>query len=213
MLSPLKELLSDFKLVLASSSPQRKAIFDQLGLQFSVVPSTFDEESIDKTGYTEAGNYVKCLAHQKALNVAQTLVNTKEKHLVVGADTVVVHNGKIIGKPHVKETATKTLQLLSNKTHLVCTGVSIVEVEPDSDFAVTMFCETTKVTFSLLSAAMIKSYVDSKEPLNKAGAYGIQGLGALLVENIEGDYNNVVGFPAYRFFTELTKFLSRVPES
>ncbi|CAK8697467.1 dTTP/UTP pyrophosphatase-like [Clavelina lepadiformis] len=205
MLSPAKEILANLRVVLASSSPQRKAILQQLGVKFDVIPSPFYEETVDKNAFSDARDYVKSLAHQKALAVAEQFQNTNEEILVVGADTVIIHDDKIIGKPHKHETAVETLNMLNNGCHQVCTGVSLIKVY-SKKHEETLFTETTRVTFGKLTQEQIRSYVDTGEPLNKAGAYGIQGLGALLVEKIDGDYYNVVGFPAYKFFTELVKF-------
>ncbi|XP_078481391.1 dTTP/UTP pyrophosphatase-like [Ciona intestinalis] len=206
MLSPLRELLRNLKVVLASSSPQRRKLLEQIELVFDVCASPFDEEAIDKTAFKNPKDYVKLLAHGKALEVANQHKESTEKVLIIGADTVIIFENQIIGKPHTAQVSVETLNKLSGKSHTVCTGVSVILVE-DGGFSETVFHETTQVEFGKLSKEIVQSYVDTGEPLNKAGAYGIQGQGAMFVQRIEGCYNNVVGLPVYKLCNELTKFL------
>uniref|UniRef100_H2ZP67 Uncharacterized protein n=1 Tax=Ciona savignyi TaxID=51511 RepID=H2ZP67_CIOSA len=207
MLLPLRELLRNIKVILASSSPQRRKLLEQVGLKFEVCSSPYDEESVDKKSFKNPQDYVKLLAHGKALEVANLYEKSNEKVLIIGADTIIINNDQIIGKPHTTPVAVETLNNLSCKTHTVCTGVSAILVE-NGVLSETMFQESTLVEFGSLSREMIQSYVDTGEPLNKAGAYGIQGQGAMFVKRIDGCYNNVVGLPLFKLCDELTQFLS-----
>ena len=212
-------LISDLSLVraahiiLASASPRRSSILnEQFNLNARVVPSTFSE-NLDKSSYTPQ-EYVKETARQKALEVFERCKKPfQEMHerppcLIVGADTVVVLDGEILEKPSSTEDARQMLQRLSDAgTHTVCTGVSLIygggvlDCEPFEH----SFVEVTTVGFRDLEPMEIEAYVASGEPMDKAGAYGIQGLGGAFVTKIVGDYQNVVGFPAARFCTELDR--------
>nr|XP_039265061.1 dTTP/UTP pyrophosphatase-like [Styela clava] len=207
MLSPLRELLQQYQLILASSSSQRKAIWRQIGLKFTTKASPFDEESVNPNDFADASKFVEYLAHHKAEAVVRDLERNEQlKTIVVGADTVIVDNEKIIGKPHTHTKAIETLTRLSGRTHNVFTGVSIILVsslQNKEGNREASFVSRTEVEFASLSEETIKSYVQSDEPLNKAGAYGIQGLGATLVKSIKGDYYNVVGFPIQEFCEKL----------
>ncbi|MCG8373691.1 MAG: Maf family protein [Balneolales bacterium] len=188
------------KIVLASRSPRRKKLLSQVGIEFQVVPSTSDEIITSQ----KPEDVVLELAKQKALEVALTQPNS----LVIGADTIVVYNRNILGKPKDEYEAIQMLQQLSGNVHQVFTGVSLIKTSKDkSVLAETSFFQQTKVTFSSLSLREIEAYVSTGSPLDKAGAYGIQDdWGAVFVENIEGDYYNVVGFPLNRFYRELKQF-------
>ncbi len=188
------------KIVLASRSPRRKKLLSQVGIEFQVVPSTSDEIITSQ----KPEDVVLELAKQKALEVALTQPNS----LVIGADTIVVYNRNILGKPKDEYEAIQMLQQLSGNVHQVFTGVSLIKTSKDkSVLAETSFFQQTKVTFSSLSLQEIEAYVSTGSPLDKAGAYGIQDdWGAVFVENIEGDYYNVVGFPLNRFYRELKQF-------
>ena len=169
------------KLILASNSPRRKQLLEEAGLTFSVVPSNFKEE--ENCGLPPA-LYCKQLAENKAKSVY-----SNADSIVIGADTIVVFNGEILGKPKNEQDALSMLTKLSNNKHLVITGYAIIK-----DGKVYSGYEETVVEFNDLSPALIKDYVESGLPLDKAGAYGIQD-GFDLVKNIDGDYNNVVGLP------------------
>lgn len=188
------------KIVLASRSPRRKKLLEQLGISFNIVPST-NEEIITTQNPPVL---VTDLAAQKAREVAHTISNA----LVIGADTIVVFNGEILGKPETPEHAKEMLYTLSGATHQVYTGVSFVKTDADGTIIKEhSFYEETKVQFSPLSGSEIEAYVASGSPLDKAGAYGIQDdWGAVFVKRIEGDYYNVVGFPLNRFYNELKDF-------
>lgn len=188
------------RIILASQSPRRKKLLQQIGLSFEVHPSSA-EEIIQ---HTDPKEIVKDLALLKADDVAHHF----EDSLVIGADTIVVFGDKIIGKPSNPEEAKTFLQQLSTHTHSVFTGVALVKTDKNGSIERTLtFHEQTKVTFSALDTADVAAYIQTGNPMDKAGAYGIQDdLGALFVEKIEGDYYNVVGFPLNRFYRELKSF-------
>ena len=207
------------RLVLASASPRRRELLSQIGLEFTVMPSTKEENA--KT--TEAGALVQELSRQKAVDIWEQLSGdqgqnpdadqeqiseeTQEPNLngkrqpellVIGADTVVCCEGKILGKPHSREAAAEMLTALQGRSHEVYTGVTLY-----SQSETVTFFECTQVEFYPMTEVEISEYIDSKEPMDKAGAYGIQGLGARFVKDIRGDYNNVVGLPVGRLYHEL----------
>ena len=240
----------NLRLVLASASPRRRELLSQIGLEFTVMPSTKEENA----KATEAGALVQELSRQKAADIWEQLsggqqnpdanqeqlsgadqeqisdanqgqnpdanqgqisdANQKQisgemrepnlngkrqpELLVIGADTVVCCEGKILGKPHSREAAAEMLRALQGRSHEVYTGVTLYSQSE----AVTFF-ECTQVEFYPMTEAEISDYIDSKEPMDKAGAYGIQGLGARFVKGIRGDYNNVVGLPVGRLYQEL----------
>lgn len=184
------------RLVLASASPRRRELLSQIGLEFTVMPSTKEENA----KATEAGALVQELSRQKAADIWEQLsgADNQPELLVIGADTVVCCEGKILGKPHSREAAAEMLTALQGRSHEVYTGVTLYSQSE----AVTFF-ECTQVEFYPMTKAEISDYIDSKEPMDKAGAYGIQGLGARFVKGIRGDYNNVVGLPVGRLYQEL----------
>ena len=177
------------EIILASASPRRRELMENMGLDFSVLVSAADESVVDPG--VPPGMYVQQLALLKAAAVAKQVIKNK-KALVISADTVVVNEGMILGKPKDADDAFAILKSLSGRTHKVYTGFCVLRV---SD-AYTV-CENvcTKVTFKELSDSKIRRYIASNEVFDKAGAYGIQGLGAMLVDKIDGDYFNVVGLP------------------
>lgn len=182
------------KMILASASPRRRELLNLAGFEFEVITSSVDEV-VDPS--LPPYELVVSLARQKACDVAKKNTN----RTVIGADTVVVLDGKVLGKPKNEQDAVDMLKALSGKTHEVYTGVCVVKGSKSKDFY-----ECTKVKFCELTDEQIKSYVATGEPMDKAGSYGIQGKGCVLVEGIEGDYFNVVGFPVSRFCRELNNF-------
>lgn len=182
------------KFILASKSPRRKEILKALGTDFKTEVSDADE-NIDKT--IEPSLYVQELAMIKA-----AAVKAKDAKYIIAADTIVCFNGRIMGKPHTEEEAHQMLESLSGNTHCVYTGICVSDVE--SGVSVTDY-EKTEVTFNVLAPDEIDKYIKSGEPFDKAGGYGIQGKGALLVEKISGDYFNVVGLPV----AKLNKLLKK----
>lgn len=177
------------KIILASGSPRRKEILENIGIEFTVVKSVADESSINPEGIP-VSVYVQELALLKATEV-KSRVSAKNA-IVIGADTVVSVDGKILGKPANDEEAYNMLKSLSGKTHQVYTGYCGISTDDGS-----AVCESvcTDVTFAELSDEEIYDYIHTGECNDKAGAYGIQGKGVMLVEKIEGDYFNVVGLP------------------
>ena len=184
-----------YRIILASASPRRKELLEQVGAEFEIIPAV-GEEIITDSSPQQA---VLDLAAQKAAEVA---AKVREDSLVLGADTVVAFGDKILGKPKNEADAKQMLSLLSGKTHSVYTGVSIV-VRQSGESQSYSFYEETEVTMYPLSEQQILSYIRTKEPMDKAGSYGIQGKGAVFIEKIQGDYNNVVGLPIARVFRTL----------
>ncbi|MBE7035862.1 MAG: septum formation inhibitor Maf [Ruminococcaceae bacterium] len=183
------KLPSNVSVVLASGSPRRRELLEQIGLSFTVVPSQADESIAEDLSPAFA---VQSLSLLKAADVAKT---QPEDALIIGADTVVVLEEEILTKPQDAQEATEMLRRLSGRSHSVLTGVTVFRRKDGKSVSVT---EETQVYFKSLSEDEIASYVATKEPLDKAGSYGIQGLGGLFIEKIEGDYYNVVGLPLTR---------------
>ncbi|WP_428909273.1 Maf family protein [Niallia sp. Krafla_26] len=180
-------------LILASSSPRRKELLENLQLTFQTVSSDVDENYDPNWSPDEI---VMELAYRKAQAVALKYPSS----FVIGSDTIVVNDGVILGKPQNREDAFSMLNSLSGKTHSVFTGVSIVT--PNDKIK---FYEKSDVEFWELSIEEINQYLDTGEPFDKAGAYGIQGFGSLLVKKMAGDYFAVVGLPVSRTIRELKK--------
>ena len=193
-------------IILASGSPRRKELLAQGGFLFEVVKSNVEE----KTAQVEPGEVVKDLARQKCEDVACRIANgeTKTFHeserVVVAADTIVALENRIFGKPKDEEDALRLLMELSGKTHSVYTGVCIMNPDVQEKTSICFYAQT-KVSMYPFTKEEARSYIETGEPMDKAGAYGIQGRGALLVSSIEGDYNNVVGFPLAQFAQALKK--------
>lgn len=173
------------EIILASKSPRRREILENTKVRFSIEESQIDE--VIKLNELPKETVMR-LAYEKALDVA----NRNRNSLVIGADTVVVINDTILGKPKDDIEAFNMLKLLSGKTHYVITGFALINLSLDKKI---IDCQVSQVTFKELSEQCIKDYLQTKESLDKAGAYGIQGYGGLLVENIQGDYFNIVGLP------------------
>lgn len=172
-------------IILASKSPRRREILENTKVRFSVKESQVYE--VIKADESPKETVMR-LAYEKALDVA----NNNEESLVIGADTIVVINNQILGKPKNEEEAYDMIKLLSGKTHYVITGFALINLSLNKKV---IDCEVSQVTFKELSEECIKDYLNTKESLDKAGAYGIQGYGGLLVNNIQGDYFNIVGLP------------------
>ena len=172
-------------IILASKSPRRREILENTKVRFSIKESQIEEIIKDNETPKET---VMRLAYEKALDVA----NNNKESLVIGADTIVVIDDQILGKPKNEEEAYNMIKLLSGKTHYVITGFALINLTLNKRV---IDCEVSQVTFKELSDECIKDYINTKESLDKAGAYGIQGYGGLLVKNIKGDYFNIVGLP------------------
>lgn len=184
------------KVILASSSPRRRELMSQAEIKYDICIKNVDETIPEGT---EPGKAAETTAMKKATAVAQV----NEDAIVVGADTIVVFQDKILGKPKDKEDAVRMLKMLSGKEHKVITGVCLVHNKKAECF----HSEST-VKFYELTDEEIKHYVATGEPMDKAGAYGIQGKGCVLVEKIEGDYFNIVGLPISRVAREIRRIQS-----
>ena len=188
-------------MILASQSPRRRELLSDAGFDLKIVPANIDENRReDETPF----ELVVRLATEKAESVRGSLGHGPADGLLVAADTIVWMGDEALGKPADPADAARMLRELSGRTHHVSTGVCAMSLGADaSPIATTSFVETTDVTFWELSDAEIVAYVETGEPLDKAGAYGIQGAGRLLVREISGDYANVVGLPVSRLVREL----------
>ena len=180
----------NINIVLASSSPRRRELLSQIGLDYIVAPSLADENITE----TDPEKLVLKLSEVKAREVAPKYPDCA----VIGADTVVAAGGLILGKPKSRDEAFSMINLIKNNCHSVFTGVTIIKGDTVMSFA----CET-KVYVYDMTTEEIEAYIDAGECMDKAGAYGIQGLFARYIEKIEGDYNNVVGLPVSRLMEEL----------
>ena len=188
------------KLRLASGSPRRREILTDLGYSFDVKTADFDESQVSLEKPSEG---VQALALGKATAAAEA-TSVDAPTVFLGSDTVVALNDAVMGKPTDEEDAKAMLRSLSGKTHVVYTGVALVEKNERGEIVSNeTFVEATEVTFFELSEEEIDWYVGTGEPMDKAGAYGIQGLGRVLVEGIRGDYETVVGLPAARVYRAL----------
>ena len=214
--------LTDHRIILASQSPRRRELFSRTGLPFEIRPAS-DKEFTEET---EPWRVVEALAAHKAHEVFEKLrkeraeacsfaeaspvaCGTAPKPLfVIGADTIVVCDSRILGKPEDEEDAAEMLRLLSGRSHEVMTGVCLIaESAGPQGFRERIFHEVTQVRFRALTDEEIQSYIATGEPMDKAGAYGIQGSAGIFVEALEGDYDNVVGFPLDRILKETDAFL------
>jgi septum formation protein len=188
---------------LASSSPRRRELLQQLGLRFDVISRPVDETVSEML---EPGSLVEVLSARKAREASLEL----SSGLVIGSDTVVVWRGEILGKPADKSEALYMLQCLQGNEHYVYTGLAVLDV---ADGRMISTHERTKVFFRAAGDDELKRYAESDEPLDKAGAYAIQGLGAVFVSGIEGCYTNVVGLPLFKLASVLKNFGVNVLES
>jgi septum formation protein len=184
-LSPADLPIPGLRLVLASSSPRRAEILRNVGWPFAALPVDIDES---RRAGEDAVTYVERLAREKVEAAARLCTGAN----ILGADTVVVIDGQILGKPLDDADARRMLRLLSGKSHQVLTGVALLKSETS---AIEVRHEVTEVKFAEMSDEEISWYVASGEPMDKAGAYAIQGLGSRFIEGINGDYFNVVGLP------------------
>ena len=185
-----------YRLILASKSPRRYDLLKQLGLDFEVIPSKIEEDFVPNESPRE---HVIRLAEAKAMDVSNRYIDC----WVIGADTIVYIDGQILGKPRNKEEAREMLRLISGKEHRVLTGISVRHSNKGKGE-----CETveTAVRVKVLSQAEMDWYVRTGEPFDKAGGYGIQGIGSFMIESINGSYTNVVGLP----LCELMQILVRL---
>lgn len=186
------------KIILASASPRRKELLEQIGAKFLCIPSQKEEVITEK----EPDKAVEILSRQKALDIAEK--EGKEDCLIIGADTIVAFDGEILGKPKNEEDAKRMLSLLQGTVHKVYTGVTLI-ICRNGQTKVRTFSEEAKVSMYPMTEEEIWNYIESKEPMDKAGAYAIQGKCAIFIERVEGEYNTVVGLPVARIYQELKK--------
>lgn len=186
--------------ILASQSPRRKELLKNIGLEFEVIVSEADESSVSSDGIAPS-LYVQELALIKAAATAKKVLKNK-KAIIIAADTIVTLDGKILGKPKDETDAEKMLVSLSGRRHEVYTGYCVMRVK--DGYTV---CNNVKtdVYFKDLTLEKIRAYIKTNEPSDKAGSYGIQGIGGLLIEKIDGDYANVVGLPVSSLADTLEK--------
>lgn len=188
-----------YKIVLASASPRRKELLEQIGVEFEINASNCEEIITDTIPY----KVVESLSLQKASDIAK---KEGENTLILGSDTIVSINNEIIGKPKDEKDAFKMIKMLQGKTHQVYTGVTVIINNPKSEKNLThTFHSVTDVTLYEMSDEQILEYIATKEPMDKAGAYAIQGIFAVYVKKIDGDYNTVVGLPIAMIYNELLK--------
>jgi len=195
------------KVILASGSPRRRELLAQIGIEFDVMVSDASEDSAE----SEPEVLVQELSGIKAGAVYDELIAegmADEDFIVIGADTVVAYRGRILGKPGTEKEAKEFLDMIQDDTHEVYTGVTLLRhVRGKQTVETKKFCEETKVHFAAMSNAEIDEYVSTGDCMDKAGAYGIQGLCARYIKGIEGDYNNVVGLPVSRLYFEIKEWL------
>ncbi|HPU63077.1 MAG TPA: Maf family protein [Mobilitalea sp.] len=193
--------------LLASESPRRKEIMNQMGISFESVPSHVNEDIKE----SDPTKMVEALASLKAGEVAGRFGDEQENLIIIGADTIVYHNGQVLGKPKDRDDAIRMLKGLSGDIHDVYTGVSIIIRRNKFDKANTnedekiVFNVRTRISVKPLSEEEIEDYVNSGEPFDKAGAYAIQSAFGIYIKEIHGDYYNVVGFPIAKIYEELLK--------
>ena len=189
-------------IILASGSPRRRELLSQMGVDFTVCPAKGEE----LTTKTLPCDIVSELSHQKALEIAKAQ-NTP--CYVIGADTIVSFENRILGKPKDSADAVRMVSMLQGNTHQVYTGVTLIEVGEAGVLREKSFYEETNVHVCSMTTDEITSYVATGEPLDKAGAYGIQGAFSIYVSGIDGDYFNVVGLPVCRLYHEFSKFVAK----
>ncbi len=190
-------------IILASASPRRKELLEKIGLKFEVEPSNREEDMLSGLKPHE-------LARNISLEKAKVVANKHKNAIVIAADTIIVFKGKVLGKPHTETEAENMLKTMSGKSHYVITGFTIIDT--DKNKTLTKSVET-KVHIRKLTSKEINAYVKSQEPLDKAGAYAIQGLGSVIVGKIEGDYFNVMGLPLSALTESLKEFGINVLEN
>ena len=186
---------SELKLILASQSPRRRQLIVEFGLPFECITTCADE----KTTETDPEKVAMDISRQKAEWACKNM-QLNDNEVIIGADTIVVFNGKILGKPKSDDDARQMLKMLSGNTHSVYTGVTIIWKRTATSFA-----EKTDVTFAAITDDELEAYIKTGDHKDKAGSYGIQGPFSLHIPAICGDYNNVVGFPIARIYNELKK--------
>ncbi len=182
------------RLLLASASPRRREILENLGFEFEILPSNVDESEVPWNDPVESA---KLLAEIKGIDAQKT----RPRKTIIAADTIVLCEGQVMGKPKSSEDAAEMLGTLSGRMHEVVTGIALIKL-PNLRI---IEAESTKVFFRKLSPEEISRYISTREPFDKAGAYAIQGYASAFIDRIEGDYFNVVGLPVARLFSMFRK--------
>jgi len=196
MIKKANNVTNNLKLVLASASPRREEILKKLNLKFTIVPAKIEEE---KFRSSDPIKLVKTLALEKAKSVSELV----EEAIVIAADTVVVCDGKILGKPEDEADAKKMLQYLSSNQHQVITGVAVLNSQTKESHVDHNITDVKMIT---MTENEIDNYIETGEPMDKAGSYAIQGFGGLFIEEIKGSYYSVVGLPIHQLAKLLDKF-------
>ncbi len=201
-------------MILASQSPRRRQLLEELGYELTVLPADIDESPLPNESPVElVGRLAREKAEASRVRAAAEKV-TDADGLLVAADTIVWHDGVALGKPADADDARRMLCDLSGKTHHVSTGCCVMALDREGRAAATRsFVETCDVEFWPLNQAQVDAYVATGEPMDKAGAYGIQGLGRVLVKGIRGDYYSVVGLPVSRLYREIESLRAKAPQA
>jgi len=196
MIKKANNVTNDLKLVLASASPRREQILKKLNLKFTIVPAKINEEKFTESDPVEL---VKTLALEKAKSVSGLV----EEAIIIAADTVVVYNDKILGKPEDEADAKQMLKYLSSNQHQVITGVAVLNSQTKENHVDHNITDVKMIT---MTENEIDNYIETGEPMDKAGSYAIQGFGGLFIEEIKGSYYSVVGLPIHQLAKLLDKF-------
>ena len=195
------------EIILASNSSRRKNLLTMLNVPFTVIESGVDER-VEEANYMQKGvehtpyEWVKAIAAIKAETVGRNVSGDK---IIIAADTIVTYMGKIVHRPFEKAQAVEMLKMLSGHKHTVYTGLAVMYKNENGNYRLTKSVTSPDVYMRELTDKEIEDYVDTKEPYDKAGGYGIQGKGSLLIDHIDGDYFNVVGLPLVQLYTELSE--------
>jgi len=201
-----------YSIILASESPRRKEILERMGIPYETIPS----HVLEVVSETSPSDMVIALASLKAKDVASRIkekdFKDKKKLIIIGADTIVFHKGQALGKPKDRNDAIKILNSLSGDAHEVKTGVCIIirDLTTCSEDEIITFDVSTQVIVQPLTSQQIEDYVDTGEPMDKAGAYGIQGGFGIYIKEIHGDYYNIVGFPIAKIHEKLLSYGIRI---
>ncbi|MEI8389472.1 MAG: Maf family protein [bacterium] len=185
------------KIILASASPRRKELLELIGLEFEIIPSCIDENVENKPFSTKL---IENLAVEKAGDIANKITIPA---IIIGSDTVVIIDNKILGKPKDKKDAFNMLKMLSNNTHQVISAIAVIDTETGKTMKDSVI---SNVSFKELSDEEINAYIETGEPMDKAGAYAIQGLASMFVKSINGCYSNIVGISVFKLTEMLKEF-------
>lgn len=188
------------KIILGSASPRRKELLLQLGVEFDIVTSDVEETLLPNV------NYKKQSMHLASIKAEDVFSKTKDvgNRIVIGSDTMVVYKGKLLGKPKDEEDAFNTIKMLSGKTHKVVSGLSVI-VERDGVVNKYVLCDVALVKFNQINDSAIKEYIETREPMDKAGSYAIQGGAAKFVKYIYGNNSTIIGLPVQKLYEILNK--------